>query len=240
MLTNTKLSGIIIFPSLWQFPCGYSPGSCLPQLLLWGTAGLYSACCPPGPFQQGCFSQPADSSLYWALGLFNPRCRTLHFSWTSDIILLAQYSSLSRCLRKVFLMCPIYPNQWSWWGCKSSVSRSFMEVLSNVGHSINLWDLWLWQAASQSENRWWSLLSMTQEPVPYLFCIPLAWAVSPQFVQEQAVVNYVQYLVEVQPDNTHCSLCIDRKCCLVGGDQISQVWLAFINLCRLSPVICLV
>lgn len=99
-LTNTKLSGLITFPSLWQCPCGYSPGSCLPQLLLWDTAGSYSACCLPGPFQQGCSSQPADSSLCWALRLFNPGCRTSQFPWTSDTILLAHYFSQSRCLRK--------------------------------------------------------------------------------------------------------------------------------------------
>lgn len=92
--------------------------------------------------------------------------------------------------KKALLMCPIYPHQQRWWGCKSTqASRSCMEMLSNVGHSINPQGLCLSQAASWSENHWWSLLSMTHEPVPYLFCIPPAWCVSPQFVQEQAVVN---------------------------------------------------
>lgn len=81
---------------------------------------------------------------------------------------------------------------------------------------------------------------MTHEPVPYLFCIPLAWSVSPQFVQEQGVLNCVQHFVEVQPNSTHYCLHKDRKCCLVEGDQINQVLLAFVNLCRLSPVTCLV
>lgn len=138
-------------------------------------------------------------------------------------------------------MFPIYPHQQSWWGCKSTpVFRSCMEMLSNEGHSINPQGLCLWQVASRSENHWWSLLGVTHEPAPYLFCIPLAWSLSSQFVQEQALVSCIQHFVEVQPNSIHCSLHMGRKCCPVEGDQISQVWLAFVNFCRLSPVTCLV
>lgn len=95
-------------------------------------------------------------------------------------------------------------------------------------------------AACQPE---WKPLMITSEHEPWassLLFLYTTCPVWPQFVQEQAVLNCVQHFLEVHPNNTHYSLHMDRKCCLVERDQISQVWLAFVNLCRLNPVTCLV
>lgn len=93
------------------------------------TVDLHSSWCslkPGSPLQQG-----SDSCL----GLFHPRCKTLHFLLNFMMFLLAQFSSLPRSHRIGVLPfgVPVTPlNLMSHANLLVSSARSLMTMLNNV------------------------------------------------------------------------------------------------------------
>lgn len=100
--------------------------------------------CPPGllgPSLQSCSPDEMASSTSWCMGLFHPRCRTLHFSWLNFMrLLLAHFSILSRsrwtaawCISRSPQFCVL---------CKiDSIpsSRPLWKMSNRAGPSIDPW-----------------------------------------------------------------------------------------------------
>ena len=170
----------------------------------------------------------------WCLGLFFPRCRTLHISLLNFMkFLSAHFSSLSRSLWMAAQLCGVLVTCPSFVSSANLVrlhsvpsSRSLMKVLNRTGPSIYSWGpllvtglqldfvplittLWAWPFSQFSIHVSVCMISICQ-----------------QLIYEDLTGHSVSGLPEVKTDPMHCSHLVCRASYfIVEVYQVGQAWL---------------
>lgn len=119
-------------------------------------------------------------------------------------------------------------------------SRSFMNILNSVGPGIDPWGTTCDRLPASVKTIDRCPLTVTCEPMSYLSHRPPVLPDSYQFVQQQPVGNSIEHFVEVQVNNIHCSPCVNRRCSVVEGNQVSWRDLPLVNPCWLFPITCFI